>query len=141
MIHDKEIKKLIDSFYEIISGKAGQARDWERFKLLFFDNARLIPHKFDQDKNCITIPHDINSYITRLKGFLEKNDFYEYGYKYRIEQYHNIAQVYSTYEAKTSPNASKLLKKGTNLVQLINNGIEWKIINMLWQDDFLIFSD
>lgn len=132
---DNEIKRLIDTFYEIISGKAGQERNWNRFKTLFFANAHLIPMKFDTNNNCITNPFDVESYIERLDTFLRTNDFYEYAINYEIKVFGKIAHVYSEYEAKASLDDDKPIKKGVNLVQLIHDGMVWKIVNMLWQDN------
>lgn len=129
-----EIKRLIDNFYEIISGKAGEKRNWDSFKQLFFEKAHLIPVRFDINKNCITIPFDIDSYVLRLEGFLGTNDFFEYASNCKIEVYGNIAHAYSEYEAKTSINDVEPIKKGINIVQFINDGGRWKILNMLWQD-------
>lgn len=124
-----EIKRLIDNFYEIISGKTGEERNWSDFRALFFANAHLIPMKSD-----IKEPLDIESYISRLDNFLRTKDFYEYALNYGIEVFGNIAHVYSEYEAKISLKDDKPIKKGINLVQLINIGAQWKIVNMLWQD-------
>lgn len=132
MNNEKEIIGLIDSFYAIISGKAGQNRNWNGFRKLFYNGAQLIPYKFDE--SC-TVAYDVNTYIeNRLSPLLETNDFYEFGYDYDIEIFKNIAQVHSKYDAKTTPESKSLIKSGTSFVQLINTGTEWKIINMLWQD-------
>lgn len=135
MDNETKIKGLIDNFYEIISGKADEERNWSCFKTLFFTNAHLIPMRFDINEKCITIPFDIESYIVRLESFLKTTDFYEYAINYEIKVFGNIAHVCSEYEAKTSPDDDKPIKKGINLVQLINDGIVWKIASMLWQDN------
>lgn len=130
----KEIKGLIDTFYEIISGKAEEKRDWDRFRSLFFSRAQLIHNKISDERKCQTIPCDVESYISRLSEVLAKKDFYEYGYDYEIEICGNIAQAKSKYEAKAAQNHTTPIKSGTNLVQLINDGSKWKIMNMLWED-------
>src|SRR5712672_728698 len=33
---------ILHTLYEVLSGPAGQPRDWERFRSLFIENARLI---------------------------------------------------------------------------------------------------
>ena len=39
----ESIQSTIDALYEVISGDAGVERDWDRFKNLFIDDAKLIP--------------------------------------------------------------------------------------------------
>ncbi|MFZ5351932.1 MAG: hypothetical protein ACOZCL_04300 [Bacillota bacterium] len=129
-----EVESIIDKFYEIISGKTGEAREWDMFRALFFTNAVLTPMKY-ADGECITKVCSLESYIEGLSKFLDKNDFYEYGLNYRIEIYGNIAQVYSEYEAKRTKEDVNIIKSGVNLIQLLNDGKVWKISSMLWQDN------
>ena len=129
-----EIEKLIERFYSIISGKKEEDRDWNSFKSLFFTNSHLMSVKYNSNNECITTPQDVESYIIRLEKFLRTNDFYEYGFNYKINVLGNIAYVYSEYEAKTSLECNIPLKTGVNLVQLVKHDNKWKIINMLWED-------
>ncbi|WP_432666750.1 hypothetical protein R9X47_10350 [Wukongibacter baidiensis] len=134
MNNEMKIKELIDNFYEIISGKAEEERNWHRFRNLFFKNAHLMPSRFNSNKECVSTPIDVESYILGLDNFLKTKDFYEYGLNYEINIFGNIAHVYSEYEAKNSLKDNEIIKIGVNLVQLINDGDRWKILNMLWQD-------
>lgn len=129
-----DIKELIDNFYEIISGKAEEQRNWNSFRSLFFTNAHLMPMRFNSNKECVSVPVDVESYILGLDKFLKTKDFYEYGLNYEISIWGNIAHVYSKYEAKRSLEDNEPFKRGVNLVQLINDGNRWKILNMSWQD-------
>ena len=129
MSNQLEIIRVIDRFYEIISGIAGEERDWDEFESLFCDKASLMNSKADPH------PLDVSSYIVKLNKFLETNDFYEYGLNYDVKVYRNIVYVYSEYEAKESLDDDKLLKKGVNLVHLLRVNEEWKIVSMLWEDE------
>lgn len=134
MRSELEIKELIDDFYGIISGKIEEERNWDSFRTLFFTNAHLMSTRVNSNNECTSIPVDIDSYIIGLDKFLRTNDFYEYGLNYEINVFSNIAHVYSEYEAKRSLEDTEPMKKGVNIVQLINDGQKWKILNMLWQD-------
>jgi hypothetical protein len=37
------IDAIMKSVYDVISGDAGQKRDWDRFRTLFHKDARMIP--------------------------------------------------------------------------------------------------
>jgi hypothetical protein len=134
MNNELEIKELIDSFYAIISGKSEEERDWDSFKSLFFSNAHLMSVRFDNYKEVISFPVDVQTYISGLEKFLKTKDFYEHGFNYEIHIFGNIAHVYSEYEAKASLEDITPIRSGVNLVQLINAGDRWRILNMLWQD-------
>ena len=47
------IDSIINAAYDVISGPAGKARDWDRERDLFFPGARLIPTRKDAGElNC-----------------------------------------------------------------------------------------
>ena len=133
MNSEESIKELIDSFYQIISGRAQEERNWDNFRNLFFENGHLMSIKLNDNKECISKPMNIEAYILILDKFLKTIDFYEYGLNYKINIMRNIADVYSEYEAKNSLEEEPI-KKGVNLVHLVNDGHRWRILNMLWQD-------
>ena len=67
---------IIAALYDVISGPAGQARDWDRFRGLFAPGARLIPAAPRQDGS-IPVALSPDDYIKRandalLKGFFER---------------------------------------------------------------------
>ncbi len=135
MMNDKEkIQKLIDEFYKILSGRRGEKRDWNSFRALFYKNARLIPFQSSKVYDYEIKSYDIDTYIFKLENFLSVSDFYEYGFDYSIECFEDVAQVRSLYEAKIKKADKKPVKNGINLVQLINDGVQWKITNMMWMD-------
>ncbi len=135
MINMSNIQEPIDAFYSIISGKAGEARNWDSFRDLFHKGASLTVMRLTEQKAYAAVTHDVESYITRLAKFLESKDFYEYGFRYSVRIFGNIAHVYSEYEAKASMLDNKPIKRGVNLVQLVYDGAKWRILNMLWQDE------
>lgn len=131
-----QIKEVIDKFYEIISGKAEEERNWNEFRSLFFSKeSSLTSMKYNAEDECISKRVDVESYIRGLNLFLKSEDFYEYGLNYQIEVYGNIASVYSEYEAKRKKEDMDIIKCGINLAQFIHDGKSWKIHSMLWQDE------
>lgn len=135
MDDNREIQRVIDSFYKIISGKVGDVHDWASLRELFFQKGALVSQQLGKGETNTTTIRDVDSFISVFSLFLEKNDFYEYGLGYSINIYGSIAQVFSRYEAKRHKDDSNIIKSGTNLVQLLFDGTGWKIVSMLWVDD------
>ena len=131
----KRIQLQLDKFYEIISGKAGEERDWNNFRNLFFSNAKLTPSIFSDDNKCASVSYDVETYIEKLKDYLQANDFFEKGVIHKIDFFCNIAQVNSSYFAKKMPHEKELLKSGKNFIQFLHDGNGWKIVSMLWEDE------
>src|SRR5687768_16030275 len=91
---------IMKAVYDVISGDAGKLRDWDRFRSLFHKDARLIPSGKNPQTGVIgarvMTPED---YVKTSGPFLEKNGFHERELARHVDQYGNIAQVFSTYHA------------------------------------------
>ncbi|MEJ2635238.1 MAG: hypothetical protein P8184_08100 [Calditrichia bacterium] len=133
MTAEKEIADLIDSFYKIISGSKDQPRDWELFRALFVQDARLLPLKA-LPEGIVSRSFTVEEYINRLQSFLRVNDFYEFGENYRIEIVNHLAHACTEYRAKNNLNGNTPLKQGVNLIHFINDGKRWLISFMQWED-------
>jgi len=132
------IDAIIDAAYDVISGPAGKKRDWERDRSLFYPGARLIPTTNpDASKGVDLMPQilDIDGFIARVEPFFEKNGFYEKEIARRTEQFGNIAQVWSTYESRHSPDDPEPFMRGINSIQLFFDGNRWWILNIFWQQE------
>src|SRR4029078_5182252 len=95
------LDSIMKAVYDVISGDAGKARDWDRFRTLFHTDARLIPTGKNPQTGVVTArvltPED---YIKRSEPFLVKEGFFEREIARRVEQYGNIVHVFSTYESR-----------------------------------------
>ncbi len=128
------IDSIIAAVYDVISGDAGQARDWERFRTLFHRDARLIP----TGKNSTTgvtgaramTPED---YIKSAGTMFAKEGFHETEKARHVEVYGNIAHVFSTYEARRAKIDKQPFMRGINSFQLLNDGKRWWVVNIFWQ--------
>ncbi|HTH38187.1 MAG TPA: hypothetical protein VL572_09480 [Pyrinomonadaceae bacterium] len=125
---------IMKAVYEVISGDAGQKRDWDRFRSLFHKDAKLIPSGKNpqtgvQGARFLT-PEE---YVTRSGPNLEKNGFHERELARHVDQYGNIAQVFSTYVSFHKKDDKDPFMRGINSFQLMNDGKRWWVINIYWQ--------
>ena len=124
---------IMKAVYDVISGDAGKARDWDRFRTLFHKDARLIPTGVNpQTKVVGARAHTPDEYITRSEPFFAKEGFYENEKARRVDLYGNIAQVFSTYESRHAP-SEKPFARGINSFQLLNDGKRWWVVTIYWQ--------
>lgn len=129
------IDAIVKSLYNVISGDAGVKRDWNRFRSLFYPNAKLIPtgkNKAGVAGGRFITPEQ---YIETSGPYLEKEGFHEVGIANRVEQFGNIAHVFTTYEAKRKLSDSKPFMRGVNSIQLLNDGTRWWVINIAWSQE------
>lgn len=134
----QSIDSIIRAAYEVISGPARKARDWERERSLFAPGARLIPTATVPGKTNVDLAPiilDVEGYIERVQPLFAKEGFYEKEVARRVEQFGQIAHVWSTYESRHNENDPKPFMRGINSIQLFNDGKRWWILSIYWQHE------
>ncbi len=134
----ESIEAIIAAAYDSISGPAGQKRDWDRMRLLFISGARLIPTATVPGRNDVDLAPlmlDVEGYIDRVEPIFAKSGFYEKEIARRVEQFGQIAHVWSTYESRHDPNDPAPFMRGINSIQLFNDGNRWWILSIYWQHE------
>lgn len=126
------IDAITKAVYDVISGDAGVKRDWNRFRSLFHPSARLIPTFKNREGKFMAQAITPEEYITGNSKFLEEKGFHEREIARRVEQYGNIAHVFTTYETKFKLSDEKPFMRGINSVQLFNDGKRWWVLSIAW---------
>jgi hypothetical protein len=131
----KSLDAIMHAVYDVISGPAGQKRNWERFRSLFADGARLIPVSRKQDgSGYASRVLSVEDYASRGQGFFDKEGFYESEVARRVEQWGHIAQVFSTYESRHEAGGAPF-QRGINSFQLYNDGQRWWVVTIFWEGE------
>jgi hypothetical protein len=136
----ESIDAIINAAYDVISGPAGQKRDWGRERSLFSPGAQLIPTtktagEMNQDGRITPQVLDVDGYIERSRVYLEKNGFFEKEIARRTEQFGHIAHVWSTYESRYQEDDPKPFMRGINSIQLFCDDKRWWIVTVYWQHE------
>jgi len=130
------IDAIMKAVYDVISGDAGQARDWDRFRTLFHKDARLVPVGMNpQTKAIRATVITPEQYIERSGPYLLKEGFHEREVARRVEQYGAVAHVFSTYESFHKLSETKPFMRGINSFQLFNDGKRWWVLTIFWQPE------
>lgn len=128
----ESIDSIIKATYDVISGPKNQARNWERFRALFYEGARLIPTGKGSDGVFRARVDGPDGYIDRSEPFLVNNGFFEQEIARRSEVFGNIAHVFSTYEGRRSLDDEQPFLRGINSFQLFNDGTRWWVMTIYW---------
>lgn len=128
------IDNLIKATYEVISGPAGEVRDWDRFRALFLPEARMSIVGVRDGK--IAFRHMTPAeYVTTAGANLQKNGFFEIEVKRRVDGFGQMATASSMYESRHLANDAKPFARGINSFQLVNDGTRWWIANLMWEGE------
>ena len=123
---------ILGALYDVISGPAGQARDWDRFRSLFAPGARLIPARPTPAGGAEAVVLDVEGYISRTSRFFEQNGFFERELSRKTDQFGNIAQVFSTYASYRTAQDTTPFSRGINGIQLLKDGSRWWVVSIFW---------
>src|ERR1700758_3860064 len=109
----KTLDELVKALDEAVSGPTDKDRTCLR--QIMVPDARLIP--VGKGKDGAIAPHilSVDDWITRVKASGRK-EFYEVQMKYPADVYGNIAQLWSTYEVRPTPDGKPEIR-GINSIQ------------------------
>jgi hypothetical protein len=127
------IDAIIEALYDVISGPAGQARDWNRMRSLFVPGGLLIPTAARPDGSRAVRVMEVNDYIALSGAFLERVGFTEREIARQVEHYGHIAHAFSTYEGHLQTEGTTI--RGINSIQLLNDGSRWWILSVYWEQE------
>jgi hypothetical protein len=123
------ISTAIKEVYAVISGPAGQARDWTRMRSLFTPDARLYAITANGLRG-----GTVEDYIRISGPQLTATGFTEREIGRRQEIYGNLAHAWSSYEGASADGKMKV--RGINSFQLVRQADgSWKIFSILWQPE------
>ncbi len=87
------IDAILTAVYDVISGEAGEARDWDRWHTLFAEGATLSAVVRAQDGSYRRVTMTLESYVERSGASLEQNGFVEAEINRVSEGYGMIARM------------------------------------------------
>ena len=135
MTDEQQIGAVIDEMYDMISGPAGP-RDWSRQANSFLPDAHQVRTWVDEEGRPQRLVMSLDDYAANTTPFFAANPFFEVETERRIDLFGNIAHVWSRYEARTSPDAADVERRGINSIQLFRDATRgWRIIHMIWDNE------
>lgn len=129
---------IVAATYEAVERRPGGDYDWDRFRSLFLPEARLIPNTEQRDGGfSVLSPEEFIDWIASVTvvGGADDRGFTESGVHNVVEQYGDVAHVFSTYE-KHYWGESEVLGRGINSFQLVNREGRWWIVGIVWDEDY-----
>ena len=131
----ESIDSIVDAVYDVISGPAGHERDWDRFRSLFAEGARLAPIRVPGEGAATVRFTEVNDYITNANASFLANGFFEREISRKTESFGHMAHIFSTYESKRTWEDKEPFARGINSIQLLNDGSRWWIVSIFWDSE------
>lgn len=129
------VDAIVAAVYDVISGPAGKARDWERWRSLFLPEARLISVGRNREGGTayrVMTPED---YVEMAGSSLEENGFFEQEIGRTQEEFGPLVHLFSAYQSKRSLEDPEPFARGINSFQLMHDGERWWILTIYWTSE------
>jgi hypothetical protein len=131
----KSVDAIVAALYDVISGPAGQKRDWDRMRSLFVPGARLIPAVANAGGGASARVLDVDAYIQRASATLERDGFFEHEIARKTDAFGNIMHLFSTYESRHTAADPTPFARGINSIDLLKDGDRWWIVTVYWDSE------
>jgi len=135
-VHPEDVASpsaVVRASYVAISGPPGQALNLDRFRSLFLPQAQLVSVSV-KDGQVVTHAMTLEEFTGMLAARIGKDGHIEREIAERVDIYGNIANVWSSYEARKTLDDSPAMR-GINSIQLMNDGKRWWITGAQWQHE------
>jgi len=117
----QSIDAIMNAYYDVISGSSDDPWQFERDKYIHSPNARIT--RLDDHGKART--HVLEAEYIPM-ALAPRENFYEIELKRKTNQFGRMAQVWSAFEIRTSPNKASDVK-GLNSIQLHFENNRWYI--------------
>ena len=128
------IDAIIAAFYDVISGPAGEPREWGRDRSLYVAGVRFVSTGYDRaDRRTVEVL-DHQQFVDATDSGMVASGFYETEIHRVTHRVHDIAHVFSTYEMRRTPDGP-VFGRGVNSIELYWDGARWWIAGAVWIDE------
>lgn len=132
----RSVGSIVSALYAVISGDAGEKRDWARLRAMFHPDARMIPTgRRSADRPAVARSITAEEYIAMSGPLLERDGFHEREISRRVERFGHIAHVFSSYDSRRARMDPAPFMRGINSIQLFNDGRRWWVMTVAWSQE------
>lgn len=124
------INGLMKAFYEVVSGEAGEKRQWER-DLSIHNPKAVYSYMSNVNGELQQVTLSLEEFHKETDNMVLETAFYETEINREVKIYGNIANVWSTYETRLEKNGI-VARRGINSVQLFYSKNKWEIISLIF---------
>jgi hypothetical protein len=125
---------IINAYYAVITGPAGQPRQWGRDRTLYWPGLRFFAAGVMPDGSPTLHVMTHQEYVDAADAGMVKSGFDEHEIHRVTQRIGNIVHVMSTYETYAVA-GGPLTGRGVNSIDLFWDGKRWWILSASWDDE------
>jgi hypothetical protein len=128
------IDGIVNAYYAVVSGPAGQPRQWGRDRTLYWPGLRFFAAGVKRDGSPTVRVMTHQEFVDATDAGMVKNGFTEseiHRITYRIGNIAHVMSTYETHDVGTGP----VTGRGVNSIDLYWDGKRWWITAASWDDE------
>jgi hypothetical protein len=127
---------VVTALYDVISGPAARPRDWNRFRSLFLEDARLVFVFVGPTGRQWLYNLPVEEFITTFgPGYQSGAGYWEREISHHEDRFGTIAHVFSTYETRLEGPKAEVAGRGINGIQLLLYEGRWWITSLVFDSE------
>src|SRR5258706_6634224 len=126
------IDGIVRAFYEVISGPAGEPREWSRDRTLYVDGVRFVALEETGGKTVAHV-YDHQAFADETNSLFVTQGFFESEIHRTTSTFGHLVHAMSTYESRRKADGP-VIGRGINSLQLFWDGKRWFIASAVWND-------
>lgn len=128
------IDGILHAFYDVISGPAGQPRQWSRDRTLYIPDVHFVSLSTDSGGHVRADVVTHQMFVDRSNPSLVRRGFFETEIHRTTARFGNVVHVFSTYEMRERAEGP-VFGRGINSIELFWDGTRWWIAAAQWDDE------
>ncbi len=128
----ESVDAIVAAVYDVISGPAGEPRDWDRWASLFLPGARLVSVSVNAQGQTAHRTMTPEEYAELAGPAFAQTGFFESEIGRTEEAFGPVVQLFSAYASRRSPDDPAPFARGINSFQLMHDGSRWWVVTIFW---------
>lgn len=128
------IDGIMKAFYEVVSGPAGEPRQWARDRTLYIPGVRFVSMSVDAKNEPVAHVVDHQQFVDSSDSTVTGKGFFEWGIHRETKRFGNIVHIFSTYESHITKEGP-VIARGVNSIELFWDGKRWWIAGAIWDEE------
>jgi hypothetical protein len=127
-------ESVVKALNETLSGRAGEARNWNRFRSMMAPDARFVTESVTPDGAVHRRALGVEDLITSNEEALATQGFFEHRVITDYEVWAHFAVVVTPYEVRHAPGEAPFAR-GIKHFELTSDGKRWFVESVVWEGE------
>ena len=127
-------ESVVKALNETLSGRAGEARNWNRFRSLMAPNARFVTESVAADGAVLRRALGVEDLITSNDKYFATQGFFEHRVITHDEVWAHLAVIVTAFEIRHASGEAPFAR-GIKHFELTSDGKRWFVESIVWESE------